>query len=262
MKKIFFTAVLSVFVFAGMSQNSEIKSDEVQKTESIKPLKNYMGATFNLTGLVDNIGLRSIDDINGNESVMLRYYVKDDLVMRIGFGLNSSSKKFSSVDSLGSALQEYDSTYTQSDFYISPGIEHHMGASKRLDPYIGGRMAFGILGKRKSSSETVFTDTTGTGTRTLDSEMDGGFSFGLHAILGFNYFFTNQLAIGAEYVWGFNSITTGGDFSTVEIDTPISGSSTTTRTTGSARERDAGFVMSSTAGITLSYFFTRAKNVP
>ena len=228
-----------------------------------KPVKRDLGFAFNLNGLINNIGLNSMNDVNGNEFFLVRNMLDDDLAFRAGFGITSRSDKWSTVDSVftsGPTRVKWDSSSSRVDIYFAPGLEKHFANTGRLDPYIGAELKIGLLGKTKTKSNTVSEDTVGTGTLEVKGELAGGTSLGINLIAGFNYFFSNRIAIGAEYSWGFNSSSIGGDWSTTTIDTPANATSTsTTRAVGSNLTSNSGFLVGSTAGITLSYFFTRNK---
>ena len=249
---------LTIAVFTtGFSSFAQMATNEAP---SLKPSKDWWGLTFNVTGLIDNIALSSIEDVNGQESVFLRYYYTDDVVFRAGFGLNSINHNLKTTTTEGDAEIEYDSTFAKTNIYFAPGIEKHLGGTRRLDPYIGANLVFGALGASNIDISLNSTDTLGTEQTNIAEERAGGFAFGLRAVAGFNYFFSDKLALGAEYQFGFDRVRDGGDFSRSTTVIPVSGSSTSTRETGASTTTTSGFAMQSTAGITLSYFFTRGKS--
>ncbi len=246
-----FVAVAAIVLFTGttaLAQNDE---------ERLIPVEKDMGLTFDLTGLVNNVALSSQSDPAGNNALLFRYYMKDDRAFRLGFGVTSASHRTNSVDSVGAASVDYDSTFSRTDFYIAPGIEHHLTGSRRLDPYLGANVVFGAIGKSTTAINVETSDTLGTGTVKTDIDQAGGSIFGINILGGFNYFFSKRLSIGAEYRFGFINRKTGGDFSEVTVTTPVSGASSVQRQTGSDLTRNTGLAMSSTAGITLSWFFAR-----
>ncbi len=227
-----------------------------------KPVKADWGFAFNLNGLINNIGLNSMSDVNGNQFFLVRNMLEDDLAFRAGFGFTSRSDKWSTVDSVftsGPTLVSWDSSYSRVDLYFAPGLEKHFMNNSKLDPYIGAELKIGLLGKTKTRSLTVTADTSAKDiTVEIKQEMTGGASLGVNLIAGFNFFFTDRLAIGAEYSWGFSSSRIGGDWSRITTVTDLV-AATTTKTQGSDVTSNTGFAVGSTAGITLSYFFTRNK---
>ena len=232
--------------------------------DTYKPLKSDWGFSLNLTGLVSSMALGSMADSNGNQFFVVKHMLRDDLAFRAGFGITSWGNKWSSVDSVfiaGPSLVEWDSSFTRVDLFFAPGLEKHFAATSRLDPYMGAELKIGLLGKSTMKSNTITStlDSTG-GTVDVTGKMTGGSSIGVNLIAGFNYFFSNRISIGAEYSWGFNSSSVGGDWSIVTTSLPENASSsTTTREIGSARASTGGFAVGSTAGITLTWFFSQEK---
>ena len=225
-----------------------------------KPIEGDYGLTFSLTGLINNIALSNVKDELHNDAFLLRHYLKDDLALRFGFGLKSLNHKFSTFDSVGTAQVQFDSTFKRTDIYFAPGVEKHLVGSEKLDPYMGAQLVLGNIGRSKMNGTRSVTDTIGIDKLNIVAERDGGFAVGLNLIAGFNYFFTPRLSIGAEYVVGFINNRTGGDWTTVTIDTPKSGSGSTRRQQGTDIITENVLKVSSTAGITLSYFFARKKS--
>lgn len=262
MRNFFVAVALLCIGFTALSQDDQQTNPSTESEmpmSDLKPTDGYWGVSFDLSGLINNISLNSLKDDEGNNAVLLRHYVSDEYAVRLGFGLNSFNQQDNEVSNDGPLEIATETTSRQTSFYIAPGIEKHFLNARRLDPYIGANLGFGIIGKPRYTEKTTSTDTIGVSTFDLDSLIDGGFTFGLNVLAGFNYFVSDKFSIGAEYRFGYNYRRSGGDYSTVIIETPVSGSSTTTRNIGSIRSSQGGFLVNSTAGITLSYFFTRNK---
>ena len=229
-----------------------------------KPIKGDVGFSFKMLANVTNFQLNNFTDGFGNNSLFMRYYVKDDLALRFGLGLTSINEQYQSVDSVSTALVEWDSTYSRTDFYISPGFEKHLYASERLDPYVGANISIGKVGQAKMRGITLITDTSGTSSGTdqyeINGTQDGGFLFGINLITGFNYFISERLSIGAEYRWGYNVFRTGGNWAQISTVTPVNGNSTTSKQQGAFLTTVSNLGVNSTVGITLSYFFGKPKS--
>lgn len=246
--------ILSLIGLAAFAQDGGINKEGFTKFND----KDW-GVTFNANGLINDISLNSIEGVNGNPAIQVRKFIKPNLAIRAGFGLNSFNYNSNVVDSVSNAKVTNDSTYKRTDFFIQPAVEYHFSGTKRLDPFVGAGITMGIVGSQDIQVDISSVDTTGTASLERTYDIPGGFTFGANLIIGFNYFISEQLALGAEYQWGFVSERVGGDFSVVTIEDPISGATQTSRQVGSNRTTDNGFRMSSTAGITLSYFFNRKK---
>jgi hypothetical protein len=223
-----------------------------------KPEAGDIGVSLNLTGLINNIALSAPSDVNGNSTLMLRYYLSENMAVRIGFGITSMGTKTESADSnkFGpQSLTNSESSLKRMDIHFSPGIEKHFEGTEKLDPYAGVGLTIGLVGKTKFDSSYTTTASAGTATGTYNMEAAGGTSIGFNLILGFNYFFSEKIAIGAETSWGFNSTSSGGEWTSTSVNTPVGGTTTTVNDKGTAKTKMGGLGVMSTAGITLSYFF-------
>lgn len=223
----------------------------------LKPVEKEWGFGFNLTGLISDLKLEGNTDMTGQPILFFRRYLKDDLALRLGFGLNTTKNSTLQKDSLRqiSAFVEFDSVYSSSDISISMGIEKHIDKMRRLDPYFGGEFVLSFIGKETASWNQVTIETSGTTTIEGERKTDGGVGFGIFGIAGFNYFIANHVSLGAEYRFGYNYLKTGGNFSESVITTPSSGSPTNTFNKGTAELKSSGFQVNSTASIIFSIFF-------
>ena len=250
MKKIMtLTALMTVVLYSS-----------AQQSDTLKSRGNDWGFVLNLTGLIDNISLGNSTDVNSNNAILAKHHLSDEKVLRLGLGLKSINNNFSTEDSISlstgnRALQTVDSTESRFDFSISVGMEKHLGKTRRLDPYVAGEIVVGRIGGTNLTTSTDITDVTGTRTIRQTIQQDGGFTFGLNAIAGFNYFFAERISIGAEINLGYVYTTSGGDQSESLVDTPVNGQEINSFVSSVDRASTRGFVINSTAGLTLSFFF-------
>ncbi len=225
----------------------------------LKPNKSSMGIGMNVSGIISNIGFSSEQDPFGNDLVFARYYSHELVAWRMSLGLSGGQFQSLQTDSLGAALREFDSSRTQLNAFIGIGVERHIKTSGRLDPYFGGELNLGIIGKSRIKSSTSLQDTSGTSRIEVDEQYKGGVQFGITGIAGLNYFLTDNFALGAEYRLGYSFTSTGGDFDIITTNTPITGNPTIQRETGSQVIRQNTLLTSGTIGIRLSYFFNAPK---
>lgn len=185
------------------------------------------------------------NDAFGNAQIFGRYYLSDDLAVRAGLGFSSSSSTSVSKDSTwGNAernfedqdenpvvvdggdsaaadYQESETNVSQTAFSIAPGIEKHFSTNSNIDPYVGAEIPIAILGSQSRDStitkEGYQLDATSGDMREVSYEYSdnrenpGGFGIGLNAIVGFNWFVDDKVAIGMEYSLGFMNVSTGGE---------------------------------------------------
>jgi hypothetical protein len=261
--------IITIFTFCFATVNYAQESDSLTTTlvtqsntnsccADIKPVAGEVGVMLNVSGgLMNGLNFnvpRIIDPM-----LFLRYYAKDDLAYRLGVGVNYQSTKFTKVDSVGTSLVEWDSTGKKTNITLSFGFEKHFTGTERLDPYIGGQVDFVAIGKQRNNSLTLVTDTAGasSGTSTLDlsGTYAGGFAFNASAIIGFNYFFTKKMSLGAEYKIGYNFRRTGGDWEYVSVNTPSNGTSVVKRTKGTSMVTNNQFSPAGQAQLTFCYYF-------
>ena len=199
-------------------------------------------------------------DANGNYTIFARKYLKDDAALRLGFNVTSNRNKFASEDSISlssgnRALQAIDSTQNRFDFSFSIGYEKHFKGTKRLDPYVAGELMLGRMGNTKIDVTTDVTDVTGTDKTQHIIQYDGGFTFGIGAIAGFNYFIAPKFSLGAEFGYSYQYVKSGGDYSESIVNTPVSGAQSSVFNLGKRTQTTGNIGVNSTGGIILSYFF-------
>ncbi len=245
-----FVALLTILSFSSSAQ-----TDAEKQEKQYIPTAGYFGVTMNVSGIINNIGLTAVKDPVGSDLILGKYYGTNRIVYRVGLGINTVSYTSTFTDSLGSGQINMDSTFSQAGAYISPGFEFHFLDDKRLDPYVGGAMSLGFIGKSKYSTTSEFIDTTGTNKNEITYQKDGGFVFGATALVGFNYYIARNLSLGAEYQLGIYHTREGGDWERVTVNTPVSGSSTSSREVGAERSAATTVGLSSNLNLTLSYFF-------
>jgi len=228
-----------------------------QDSTTFKPGKGDHGFAVNINGLLQNINLSPYSNQMGKPTIFYRYYMKEDVALRAGVGLQSNWYNMQRTDSLGASQVRRDTSFSQPTLSLSLGIEKHLGNSPRFDPYIGAEVALGIIGKQRVSSFTIVNDTTGEDITEMEYIEDGGAQVSLRGLAGFNFFVYPKLSIGAEYGFMCYFATQGGDWRRTVISTPISGVTSSTRQLGSNRTQQIGYEVDNTVTLTLSYFFAR-----
>ncbi len=215
MKKILFT-LLTLTLLSTVAQ------------AQLKPVKGDYGLGFKITGL-ENVAFGNFSsDAFDVPQFLLRRYFTDKIVLRVGFGIDytdaSTSFNSSMVDSVNfNNPRRIDNklvTSTSSfSFSITPGGEYHLASSaSKLDPYVGLEIPFAMMGPSTVSNDidtTVFAVDIQRfiyeEDRLETTETAGGLSIGANLLAGFNYFFSDNFAIGAEYGLGFSFTSLGGE---------------------------------------------------
>jgi len=262
MKKIFLTFCIFLSALSTYAQ--------------VKPAAMDFGFGFQITGL-SNIDILSFEDnAFQRPQALVRFYATDQLAVRMLVGVSTGSQtdeySISYVDSLrrpepfivDSATTE---TFGQSVFSFAPGAEWHFQTTNKVDPYVGLEIPIAIKGEANEEFDQVYRWTDETGIPFFQQNInrktitDGGISIGVNLLAGFNYFFSEHIAVGAEYAIGFLNTRDGGTVRTATTGTLIpSGDPTNVIAVDETQEFEqsstsSGIRTNTKGGINLSLFF-------
>lgn len=175
MKKILIIAVAALFV------GSAAKAQDVMK---------QTGGEQNFEVLFKPLGGSPIG-ING---IKYRKFTSATSAIRatvfVGFG--------SSTDIINED-PEMKSSSSNFDISIRPGIEQHFVGTDRLSPYVGGEA---IIGFSTSGTKTDTQDPTDPDNFEALKTSSGVFSVGVNAIAGMDFYFADNIYLGAEFGFG------------------------------------------------------------
>lgn len=223
--------------------------------QELKPKAGDFGVSILVNGLIDNVNLESFDNQYGQNILLGKYYLKDDFVLRIGFGFDLDYAKRELADSVGTTLVKRDSSFSQYRINIGGGIEKHFSGSKRLDPYVFSQLDLTFIGKSTGKINTSIESKAGTDRTERTIKADGGIGFGLTTGGGFNYFLAPRFSLGTELGLQIFYSSVGGKITDNTVNTPLNGSSTTTFISRDDQTNEAMIDVQPNAIINLSYFF-------
>ncbi|HET6402033.1 MAG TPA: hypothetical protein VFH95_11620 [Candidatus Kapabacteria bacterium] len=152
----------------------------------IQPLTAQGSAAFifNLAG-VGTFGFQGPSIGPLTSGVGAKYYISDDLALRILAGLNTTS---GSPDVPDSTSAKQSST----DFGIGVGIEKHFRPLYSTSPYVGAQVSFGSSSTDNGQSGELEEKTSSS-------------TFNVGLLAGFDWFMTKGMALGGEMNLGFSS---------------------------------------------------------
>ncbi len=197
MKKIIF--VLAIALIAGTTANAQKQQGGEKNFEvQFSPLG---GSPVGINGL------------------RLRMFNSESSAIRIGFGIggsNATTVNRQQVTTSGSdgkkvvlpELYDMDKSF---NFSIRPGYEMHFAGTDRLSPYVGGEIIFAIGSQtltREFNNANNADDTTKP-EKYVTWEMSrkmGTTTFGLNAVAGVDFYFADNIYLGAEIGFGFQSM--------------------------------------------------------
>ncbi|MEY2828366.1 MAG: hypothetical protein RIQ33_224 [Bacteroidota bacterium] len=228
MKKIFLSACLLASAAVSMAQ---------------MPKKGDHSFTFGTSGI--NIISPSTNN-HPTGTLLFRHYIKDDMAVRLGVNYGSLSSKTSQAGYIGDSIT---SSSSSSNFNISLGFQKNFKGTAKLEPYIGADL---FVGMGNSKAKSTIVDAGLGSTATIDTKNGATNSFGFIPCVGFNYYITNWLAVGAEFGWGFVSNSTAAGTNTTTV---VTSTSTTTMVANSPKSSSSGFGTIGSGLITVTVAF-------
>lgn len=160
---------------------------------------------------------------NAINQIKVRYFVTNQTALRFAFSLNNIKRDENQKSIYGTNPLDDSYVYKTTTFGLNLGFEQHLTGTRRLSPYIGAEIAFGL----KSSKETIDTKESTTeikgGWETYQSGIyydpyyrnnisyqysipseNGYTSFGINLITGFDFYISKHLFVGYELLFGYN----------------------------------------------------------
>ena len=129
-------ALLLVLILTGLYAFGQNPNQD----ENVKFDHGDWGVGFNITGLIQNISLSPVNS-DAQPALQIRKFVDDRWAVRLELGVSAQNYSRTLVDSVDNFRRTYDSTFSQTRFYIAPSVEYHFEGTKRLDPYLGAGLA-------------------------------------------------------------------------------------------------------------------------
>lgn len=232
-----------------------INAHAQEPSTSIKPQAGDKGLVLNLNGLIDNVSLQTFDNQIGQNILFGKYYLTEEKVVRVGFGLSILSANRNQQDSVGNTLVIRDSSLSNYAINIGGGIEKHFGGTKRLDPFIFSQLDITFIGKSNLEITTDVESNIGTDKTVRTVKQDGGIGFSITAGGGFNYFVAQKFSVGTEFGFALQYTSIGGTISDNTINTPVNGNGSSTFIRREDQTNRFEFDMQPNALVNLSYFF-------
>jgi len=259
MKKIFIAVSMLV---ATMTANAQEPMTTTTTTtaptgKQYKPVSGDLLAEIGLFagagGITGGVTSLSQSPFNAQTPMLkFRYFLQDQIAVRLGFNYTQNSNTTKINDPLGTgSVKQMNSV-----FGLNVGLEKHFTGTGRLSTYAGGDLLFqtvGVSEKRDNTTNgTTFTNgasSTYKGTNAAGTA-NGSMGFGVRAVVGADYYFVDKVYLGAEFGWGF--IASKNSKTTSDI-TPAGGP--TVSTTNSSTGGSFNLAPTLTAGLRLGFRF-------
>ncbi len=131
--------------------------------------------------------------------IKARYFANSNLAYRLGLGLEISSETNNSMGG-SSGKEKLYIKEGRSTISFAPGFEKQMGTGK-LKVYLGAELPIAIGSQTKENKTWNY----GSNAAEIEKTKNGSFSFGINAVIGFDYYVFNNLYVGAELTPGFST---------------------------------------------------------
>jgi len=252
---------LSIILFLFLSCNSIFAQD------TLKTMPKGWTTELNINPLQGQISLN-----NAINQIKVRYFSSEQTALRLAFSFNSSTASDGSKSTYGTNPVNNTEDKKTNSFSLNLGFEHHLKGTRRLSPYIGAEVSFGIKSSEESfesiqSTEKIkgawitmqtypYYNSNGTinnyYTTTVPSER-GYTSLGVNLLTGFDYYIAKHFFVGYEILFGYNHIKYDDIEYTITAKPGQTIGNTTTNPTESSSESNIGAKIIN--GIRLGYTF-------
>lgn len=172
--------------FFGMSANA-------QMAEGSHTLEVQLGTSFG--------GGNSLLSAPG---IKYRYFLNENMAIRFGLGYDASTSEDVSAENGDGTGALGTLTMSNSGYYVAPGFEYHFGATERLSPYAGLDL---IIGGGSYTEDGANHDGSGYMLDYTSENENKYSSFGVNLLAGFDFYIAKNLFIGAEFGFGWTSMT-------------------------------------------------------
>jgi hypothetical protein len=137
--------------------------------------------------------------------IRLRIFNSESSAIRLGVNLGGSKSEeiTQATNTVLDSLELIDVNKTF-NFSIRPGFEMHLAGTDRLSPYVGAELVFGMSNTTSEFQEQYPDDQNKE--QVMTTIVKGGTStFGLSAVAGADFYFSDAIYLGAELSFGFAS---------------------------------------------------------
>jgi outer membrane protein W len=179
--------VLSAALFCGLTWNAAAQTKETKNPDAIKPVAGEVTLEANVNLLNGSVNLS-----NALQQIRGRYFLSDNMALRLGGNLRYAS------DTPSPGIET-----STTEISLAPGIEKHFAGTKRLSPYIGADLLFGLKSARfidenPKNDNIIKTEIKGSSDGTANSPSRGNLLVGLAGVAGFDFYVAQHLYLGYE----------------------------------------------------------------
>lgn len=220
MKKIFVAASLVFAAVAVKAQDFKPTAGKVTAEVGVTGLSN-LGTNLNTSGTNTNYASGTSSYTSPNSQLKFRYFLADQLAVRIGANFGTSSMKETKTDSDPTNPQTGTIKASYSKIMFNLGVEKHFEGSERLSPYVGADLLLSFTNVKETGTDVNYVsggyskgDNYTIKGATNHSAIFGapstspytpqvGSGIGLRAVVGADFYFVPKVYLGTEFGLGF-----------------------------------------------------------
>ncbi len=214
--------------------------------QEYKPTK---GTVTTEVGVAGGLGETSV---GLNEGIAkFRYFLKDNIALRLGLGFSSSNTESTSV-AIAPATVTTTTITKLSNRNFSLGAEKHFNGSDRLSTFIGADLLIGFNGasRTETDSDGPFYNISGANGLVAGSNRAGSI-FGIRLVTGADYYIAKKLYLGVEVGLEYLS----GTADAVSTSIKLTPTGPTTETNVASEGKISGTNTNIVGGIKIGYQF-------
>lgn len=209
MKKILICLLMAVVATNFAYSQTSSSAEDV----GLKPVKGKWATELNFNPFQGDLKLNNaLNQIKG------RYFIQDDLALRLGFAVSSVDSSFSYGEPYGTEGTFNSNDRKRTGLDINVGIEKHFTGTRRLSPYIGLDLSWGTSSSEQDIATRDYSMNVKNGLMNVVLHQSGSYyystthfvpdaytRFGAFAVVGFDFYMAKHFLLGYEFNLGYLS---------------------------------------------------------
>lgn len=202
------TLVCALFTVASIAVRAQSDNGSSSENAQLKPSAKTFATELNFNPFKGNLSLN-----NSLNQVKFRYFVKEDLALRLGVNINQKDSVINSGNPYGTQSTYFENERKSTTLGINLGIEKHFKGTRRLSPYIGGEISL----SNRSASQDMTNGNVNTSVKNGWIELiyqnqqlyytaivENAYNrFGINAFAGFDFYMAKNFFFGYEFNLGY-----------------------------------------------------------
>ena len=134
----------------------------------------------------------------GISDIKIRKFIASNTVARVRFIASQNNE----TTIIANSTANMERSITEAAFAIAPGFEKHIGTYKKLSPYWGAEVLYGINTYEYNLTNSTNGQSFSNGGN-FNTKTTGAYTIGANLLVGADFYLTKGIFIGAEFGYGF-----------------------------------------------------------